>query len=365
MDDRSRRTLSVVIAGGGTGGHLYPGIAVATEFMRRRPDARITFAGTAAGLEARIVPQEGFTLDLIKSAGLKGKSWRARATAGLLIAPSLRDAWLLIGRRRPDVVIGVGGFSSGPVVLAAVLRGIPTMVLEQNAVPGLTNRLLARLVRAAAVTYEETLPFFGQRGFVSGNPVRAEFFAPASNGGQEVREARHVLILGGSQGAHAVNVIVVGGSARLLARHPNVQMVHQTGARDLAEVREGYARAGVPARAEAFFDRVATELVAADLVVCRAGATTLAELAATGRPAILVPLPTATDDHQRKNARVLADAGGALVVEQTIGGDGLADTIAALLDAPDRLQAMGLAMKSLAKPDAARRIVDRALELVR
>src|SRR5262249_37947837 len=165
----------IVIAGGGTGGHLYPGIAVAKELLSRYPQARITFAGTARGIEARVIPREGFGLDLIRSSGLKGKSLRT-ALRGALIAPvSLIDAWSIVARREPDLVIGVGGYSSGPVVMVASLRGMPTMVLEQNAVPGLTNRLLARFVRAAAVTFDSTKAFFGEKGFVSGNPVRAEF----------------------------------------------------------------------------------------------------------------------------------------------------------------------------------------------
>ncbi len=164
--------LSVVIAGGGTGGHLYPGIAVAREVLRRVPDARVSFAGTARGLEARVVPREGFDLDLIRSAGLKGKAIAARLRGAALVPVSMLDAWRILSRRRPDVVLGVGGYSSFPVVFTAALRRIPTMVLEQNAAPGLSNRMLAPWVRAAAVTYQQTVSFFGRRGFVTGNPVR-------------------------------------------------------------------------------------------------------------------------------------------------------------------------------------------------
>src|SRR5947208_17102619 len=168
-------SVRVVIAGGGTGGHLYPGIAVARELLSRQPDAQISFAGTARGIEARVVPREGFALDVIRSGGLKGKSIGDRARGASLLPLGVVDAWRLLSCRRPDLVIGVGGYSSGPVVLVAALRGIATMLLEQNAVPGLTNRLLARIVRPAAVTFESTLTFFGAKGFVSGNPVRPEF----------------------------------------------------------------------------------------------------------------------------------------------------------------------------------------------
>src|SRR4029077_11547093 len=171
--------LCVVIAGGGTGGHLYPGIAVARELLSRQPDARISFAGTSRGIEARVVPREGFPLDVIRSAGLKGKSIVDRARGALLVPAGLVDAWRIVSKRRPDLVIGVGGYSSGPVVLAAALRGVPTMLLEQNAVPGLTNRLLARVVKAAAVTFDSTQAYFGSKAFLSGNPVRPEFLAAA------------------------------------------------------------------------------------------------------------------------------------------------------------------------------------------
>ena len=358
----AKASIAVVIAGGGTGGHLYPGIAVAHEIVRRMPGASVTFAGTSHGLEARAVPREGFELDVIRSAGLKGKSVMSRLRGASLVAPGLWDAWRIISRRRPHVVIGVGGYSSGPVVLAAALRRRPTLVLEQNAVPGLTNRLLAHVVDAAAVSYQDTLRFFGGRGIVAGNPVRSEFFAPlpASRGGASPR----VLILGGSQGAHAINVAVVAAAADLAQRASGLEIVHQTGMRDEQWVREQYAATGVRARAERFLDPVVPEVMTADLVICRAGATTLAELAAAGRPAVLIPFPAATDDHQRKNAQVFADAGAAVVVdERELTPQRLAAVTASLLADSARRAAMAAAMRQLARPDAARRIVDRVFEL--
>src|SRR5688500_4808142 len=179
--------LSVLIAGGGTGGHLYPGIAVAREIAARMPDAQIAFVGTAAGIEARVIPREGFALDVIRSAGLKGKSIGQLFRGLALLPASAADAWRVVKRRRPAVVIGVGGYSSGPVVLLAALRGIPTMLLEQNAMPGLTNRILAPVVDGAAITYEESMPFFGSKGFMSGNPVRPEFFQHEGTYGDDAR----------------------------------------------------------------------------------------------------------------------------------------------------------------------------------
>ena len=359
-----RRSLAIVVAGGGTGGHLYPGIAVARELLRRDPSARVSFAGTARGLEARVVPKEGFELDLIRSAGLKGKSIASRLRGAALLPMGLVDATRIILRRRPDVVIGVGGYSSGPVVLLAALGGIPTMVLEQNAVPGLTNRLLARWVRAAAVTFDETLAHFRGRGFVAGNPVRSEFFAVGERRAGGPSGERRILVLGGSQGARGINLAMVAAAPELARRRPDLGFVHQTGERDLAQVREAYARAGVAARSVAYLDAVADEMTAADLVIARAGATTLAELAAAGRPAVLVPFPAATDDHQRKNARVVADAGGAVVIDETeLSGSRLAGVVDELLGDGGRLATMSHAMRRLARPDAAVRIVDRLLEL--
>ena len=367
MTRGERTPLTVVIAGGGTGGHLYPGIAVARELLARVPDARVSFAGTAQGIEARVVPREGFALDLIRSGGLKGKSLAARARGVALLPLGGGDAWRLLSNRRPHVVIGVGGYSSGPVVALAALRGMPTLLLEQNAVPGLTNRLLAPLVRAAAVTYDVTLPFFKGKGFVSGNPVRSTFFEsdrvdPRDEPAAPVR----VLIFGGSQGAHAINVAAVEAAPELARADTRLAVTHQTGERDLEMVRAGYRRAGLAARVESFLYEMDREVKAAQVIVCRAGATTLAEITAASRGAVLVPLPTATDDHQRKNADVLARAGAAEVIDQReLTGARLATAVLALARDDDRRARMAAAARALARPHAAREIVDRVLALAR
>jgi UDP-N-acetylglucosamine--N-acetylmuramyl-(pentapeptide) pyrophosphoryl-undecaprenol N-acetylglucosamine transferase len=365
-----RRPFRVLFAGGGTGGHLFPGIAVAREILTREPDAEIAFVGTARGIEARAVPKEGFHLDLIRSAGLKGKSIAALLRGVSILPASAWDAWRVLSRRRPHLVIGVGGYSSGPVVALAAVRRIPTLVLEQNAVPGLTNRILARFVSAAALTYDATLPYFGARGFISGNPVRPEFVARAADSapasarrGDPGAEAR-VLIFGGSQGAHAINVAMVEAAAELASDARRLSITHQAGERDLDFVRDGYRRAGLAARVEPFIHEIDVEMTRADVVVCRAGATTLAELAAAGRPAILIPLPTATDDHQRRNALVLAEAGAAEVIdERELTGPALAARLLALVADPTRRASMARAVRRFAKPDAAQVIAARALEL--
>jgi UDP-N-acetylglucosamine--N-acetylmuramyl-(pentapeptide) pyrophosphoryl-undecaprenol N-acetylglucosamine transferase len=362
--------LRVVIAGGGTGGHLYPGVAVARELIARRPDARISFAGTATGIESRVIPREGFELDVIRSGGLKGKSIADRARGAALLPVSVADAWAVVSKRQPDLVIGVGGYSSGPVVLTAALRGVPTMLLEQNAVPGLTNRLLARVVKAAAVTFDSTQAFFGSKAFLSGNPVRPEFLAAAGPQQESALDDQatvtRVLVFGGSQGAHAINVAMVEAAPRLAAARPPLHLTHQTGERDVEMVRTAYRQAGLQADVEPFLYDMGRQLGAADLIVCRAGATTLAEITVAGKAAILVPLPTATDDHQRKNAEALAAGGAAeLLLQAEMTGASLAERILALAADRDRRRRIALAAKSLARPDAAKAIVERALELAR
>jgi UDP-N-acetylglucosamine--N-acetylmuramyl-(pentapeptide) pyrophosphoryl-undecaprenol N-acetylglucosamine transferase len=250
--------------------------------------------------------------------------------------------------------------------MLAAIRGIPTLLMEQNAIPGVTNRSLARFVRAAAVTYEQTIPFFGRKAFVAGNPVRPEFFE--TQGAYDVHSqppgAARILVFGGSQGAHAINMAMVEAAARLAAAAPRLAITHQTGERDVEMVRDGYRRAGLEARVEPFLFAMDREMKSADVVICRAGATTLAELTAAGRPSILIPLPTATDDHQRKNAEALVSQGAARMIEQReLTGERLADEMVALAgDSRVRLE-MSVRARRMARPDAAKVIVDKVLEL--
>jgi UDP-N-acetylglucosamine--N-acetylmuramyl-(pentapeptide) pyrophosphoryl-undecaprenol N-acetylglucosamine transferase len=342
---------------------LYPGIALARELKRRDPATQVSFVGTAQGIEARVVPREGFELDLIHVTGLKGKTRVERMIGFGLLPLSAVDAMRVIAKRRPDVVVGVGGFASGPVLALASVCRYPTMLLEQNALPGITNRLLAHFVRASAVNFEAALAYFPGTGFVAGNPVRPEFF-PAQNEeandrSSEPRDAARVLAFGGSQGSHAINVAVVEAASRLAASGVRLAITHQTGERDLDLVRNAYQRAGLEARVEAFIYQIDGEMKAADLVICRAGATTLAELAASETPSILVPLPNSTDDHQRKNAEVFARSGAALVIEERELQASLGDAMRGVLESPDRRRQMSAAAKSLARRDAAERIADR------
>ncbi|MEP6903459.1 MAG: undecaprenyldiphospho-muramoylpentapeptide beta-N-acetylglucosaminyltransferase, partial [Actinomycetota bacterium] len=288
--------MKVLIAAGGTGGHIYPGIAVAKEIMRRDETSEVLFVGTARGLETKIVPDNGFQLSLIKSAGLKNVGFVGKLKGLLILPQSFLEARRLIKDFKPDVVIGAGGYVSGPVLLTASLMRVPTLVMDSNALPGFTNRRLAPFVTKAALTFEEALPFFGQKGIVTGNPVRQEFFdiQPKERG-----EKVNLLIFGGSQGARAINN-AMGEALESLPKN-RLQVTHQTGEFDFEKLKEIYTRADwQTADVRPYISNMVDEFAKADLVICRAGATTCAELSAAGKAAIMIPLPTAADDHQRK-----------------------------------------------------------------
>ena len=358
-----QRSPRVLMSGAGAGGHLYPGIAVAQEIRRRHPRSQVVFAGT--GPEVRALDRLGFDLKRVRSAGLKGKSTGALVRGLSMLPLGAWDAWRVISLVSPQLVIGLGGYSSGAVVLIAAMRRVPTLVLEQNAMPGLTNRLLAPFITAAAVSHEHVLPHFRGKGFVSGNPVRAGFFEPALPATAPSAEV-HLLVLGGSQGAHAINVAMIAAAPLLVAASVPVVVTHQTGERDHGVVRRGYAEAGLTARVEPFLEHMADAMREADVVVCRAGATTLAEIAAVGRAALLVPLPGAADGHQRLNADELVRAGAADVVPQSdMTGAVLAERLLRLADDRERRRRMAAAARVLARPDAARVIVDRAEQMMR
>jgi UDP-N-acetylglucosamine--N-acetylmuramyl-(pentapeptide) pyrophosphoryl-undecaprenol N-acetylglucosamine transferase len=354
--------MRVIIAAGGTGGHIFPGVAIAHEFRRRAPDAEILFVGTPRGLESKIVPREGFKLELIQVGALKGVSagQRARSLAGLPM--SFVAALKILKRFRPDVVIGVGGYSSGPTLLMAAMRRIPTVVVEPNAMPGFTNRVLARFVDAAALTFEESLKYFPGRGRVTGNPVRGDF---ARLKKKPRTEKLHVLIFGGSQGAHAINMAVVGALALLAPRKESLVITHQTGERDFEAVSRGYAEAGFGgADVKPFIHDMADQFEQADVLICRSGATTAAEVAAAGKAAIFVPFPFATDDHQRKNAEAFEKAGaGRLILQQELTPERLAAELIRLLDHPGEIDRMEEASRKLGRADAAGRAVDLAMEV--
>jgi UDP-N-acetylglucosamine--N-acetylmuramyl-(pentapeptide) pyrophosphoryl-undecaprenol N-acetylglucosamine transferase len=358
--------MNVLIAAGGTGGHIYPGIAVAQEIMRRDPEAKVRFVGTARGLETKLVPKAGFELTLIDSAGLKNVSLVARMKGVVILPKSFVSAGRVIREFRPDVVVGAGGYVSGPVVLMAALLRRPTLVMESNALPGWTNRVLARFVNRAAVSFEQALPYFRGKAVVTGNPVRREFFGiPAKR-----REPGKLslLIFGGSQGARAINEAMLAALPGLKSLPVELRIKHQTGPADFEKVKAGYAAAGWNERAEvcSYIDNMMNDFAAADLVICRAGATTTAELIAAGKASIMIPFPYAADDHQRKNAEALQAAGAArMIVQQELSGERLVNEINELVQTPERLDEMEKASRSLAHGDAAVAAVDLIEGLVR
>ena len=349
---------SVIIAGGGTGGHIYPGIAIAQEFKRRNANCKIVFVGTARGLENKIVPREGFILELIAVTALKGVSIAKRTKSLLMLPKSFFAVRSLIHKHQPEVVIGVGGYASGPMVLIAALMGVPTLIAEQNALPGFTNRMLSRFVKAAAVSFAEAKSFFGNKAEITGNPVRAEFFAIAPRPAGVIK---NIVITGGSQGARAINNAMVEALPILEAHQEKLSIVHQTGELDFEKIKAAYAKSPMKAEVKPFIEKIVDEFANADLVISRAGATTVAELAAAGRPALMIPFPLAADDHQRKNAEAVERAGaGRMILQSELNGERLAKELLALITDAEKLAAMSTASKTLAHPDAAARVVNIA-----
>lgn len=357
--------MRALIAAAGTGGHIYPGIAVAKEILRRDPKSAIRFVGTARGLENRLVPQAGFELSIIDSAGLKSVDALARARGLVKLPRSFWAARRIIKAFQPDIVIGAGGYVSGPVLLTAALMKLPTMIMESNALPGWTNRKLARFVDKAAVTFEASLPFFRGKGVVTGNPVRREFFEIP------VRERNasqfSLLVFGGSQGAHAINEAMVAALPDLEGQREMLRITHQTGEADFERVRAAYDAAGWNERADVrrYIDDMVASFAAADLVISRAGATTTAELIAAGKAAIMVPFPLAADDHQRRNAEALEMRGAArMILQKDLSGARLAQEIKNLVRLPDEIRKMEEASRELARGDAAAAAVDLIEELM-
>lgn len=343
----------MIVAGGGTGGHLFPGLAVAEQWAGADA-ASVLFIGSAFGIEARVIPQTRFAFRPLTIRGLRGRGWRGALGLAVQLPAAIVAALGEVGRFRADVVLGVGGYASFPVVAAAWLRRVPAVLLEQNAHPGLANRALAHLARRVCTTFAAANAYFpAGKVEVTGNPVRA-FPAPAP----APRHGFTLLVFGGSQGAHRINLAMADAAAALFAALPDLRILHQTGAADREAIAARYAALGVAAEAVAFIDDMGAAYHRADLVVCRSGATTVAELTVLGKPAILVPYPFAADDHQRANAAVVAEAGaGVLLLDAECSGERLAAEVIGLAGDRDRLAAMAEAARRLGVPDAAARVV--------
>jgi len=358
--------MRVLIAGGGTGGHVFPGVALAEEVVTRHPDNDVVFVGTARGLEAKVVPQAGFPIELIDVKGLKGKGLVGMLANLLLLPRALLQSWWILRRWRPDIVVGVGGYASGPVVLMAWLMRIPTAVQEQNAIAGFTNRVLGRVVRAAFTAFPEAARHFRRsKVYQLGNPIRRQLLDNFMRPSIEHPEPQ-VLVFGGSQGAHALNMRVIEALPHLADMREKIRITHQTGARDREQVEKGYRAVGFVPDVREFITDMSAAYAGTDLVVCRAGATTLAELTVCRKPSILIPFPAAADNHQVKNARSLVDAGAAVMIEERdLTGERLAQEIRRILDDDALRTSMARSAGRMGSPQAAKEIADVCADLVR
>lgn len=351
--------MRVLIAGGGTGGHVIPALAVARE-LKSRYEAEVLFVGTARGMENRLVPQAGFALELVKVGALKNVSLATRVKTVFDLPRAIFHSRRIIRKFRPDVVIGVGGYASGPAMAAAILGRVPTLAFEPNLIPGFANKMVGRRVTAAAVHFEQTGKYF-RNAHVVGVPVRPEFFNVVA---QPQNHPPTLLVFGGSQGAHAINQALPAAIPEVQRRLPALRVIHQTGERDYNDVREAYSRAGIAAEVSAFIDDMPQAFARADLLVCRSGASTVAEITAAGKPAIFVPFPRAADDHQRHNAEAIADAGAAVLIpESELTPQRLAQKVTELLSDPGKLQAMGAKARKLGHRDAAGKMAEMAVAL--
>ncbi|HXC44601.1 MAG TPA: undecaprenyldiphospho-muramoylpentapeptide beta-N-acetylglucosaminyltransferase [Candidatus Dormibacteraeota bacterium] len=354
--------MRAILAGGGTGGHVIPALAIANE-LKKSYAAEVLFIGTARGIENRLVPAAGYPLQLVRVGALKNVSFMTRVKTAFDLPRAVWDAGRMLNEFAPDVVIGVGGYASGPAMLAAVVKHVPTLAFEPNVVPGFANRVVARFVSGAAVHFEETAKYF-RHAEVTGVPVRQAFFDIAVLDNKERGGTPTLLVFGGSQGAHAINDAMIRCLPELRRQAPGIHIIHQTGERDYNDALAAYRNLGESAEVSKFIEDMPAAFARADLVVCRSGASTVAEITAAGKPAIFVPFPRAADDHQRVNAEALAREGAAVVVEESkLQGVWLAETIAALLNDPPRLQAMSEAARSLAHPNAARDIAAMAVRV--
>jgi UDP-N-acetylglucosamine--N-acetylmuramyl-(pentapeptide) pyrophosphoryl-undecaprenol N-acetylglucosamine transferase len=351
--------VRAIIAGGGTGGHVIPALAIASE-LQARYGAKVMFIGTPLGIENKLVPAAGFELQLVEVGKLKNVSPITRARTLFHLPAAMARCSNLLGKFQPQVVIGVGGYASGPGMLAAWLHGIPTLAFEPNLVPGFANRAVARFVSGAAVHFEDTRRYF-RNPRITGVPVRPEFFkiAPSAPGASPT-----LLVFGGSQGAKAINKAVIESLPELLHALPGLHIIHQTGERDYNEAQAAYLQAGISAEVSAFIHDMPGAFARSDLLVCRSGASTVAEVAASGKPAIFVPFPRAADDHQLRNAQALAGQGAALLIEEReLTKERLTSAVAGLFNDSLRLEQMGAKARSLAHPQAAAEIAAMAAQL--
>ena len=356
----------VVIAGGGTGGHLFPGIALAKALKRQDMDIEISFVGTQKGLEAKVLPREGFELKTILSAGLLGKKRLSRWMSWVKLPVGTAQSMCFLIRKRPDLVVGVGGYASGPLVLSAWILRVPILIHEQNSIPGLTNKWLGKIANKVAVSFKESAKFFSKDKIeVTGNMIREEFCQPRETFPKGPRGLFRVLVLGGSQGAHSINVAMMEALESLTSKKGNIHITHQTGESDFAMVKREYEKSGFSHDVRPFIDGMAEQYRKASLVICRAGATTLAEVTACGKVSVLIPYPHAAHNHQEKNARVLEAANaGELVLDHELSGTRITQSILRALEDPQRLEEMEENSYQLGSRDATEKVRQICMDLL-
>jgi UDP-N-acetylglucosamine--N-acetylmuramyl-(pentapeptide) pyrophosphoryl-undecaprenol N-acetylglucosamine transferase len=355
--------VKLLIAGGGTGGHVFPALAIAQEWKSRGAEREVVLVGTQRGIEMKLVPQAGLPLETLRVAGLKGKGGTTLVKNLAMLGSGLMDAFGVIKKHKPAVAFGVGGYAAGPMLLATWLRGIPNVIFEPNAEPGFTNKVLARFAKKIATGYEVSAGTWGEKAVVTGCPVRQEFFQIVPRAPQK---PYRLLVTGGSQGALPVNRAFIAVAGQLAKRKDDLRIVHQTGERDYNEVQAAYERSGFPVEVVPFLGNMAERFAWADLIVCRAGAITAAEVAAAGRAAIFIPFGRATDSHQLRNAQEMTNAGaGRVITEPDLTAERLTNEIFSLLDQPREIEKMAVQARSLAYPHAARDIVDLIAEAAR
>lgn len=356
----------LVVGGGGTGGHLFPGIAIAQAFKSRHPENAILFVNAGRPLEKTVLTDLGWSQSAISIEGIKGRGRWTQVKAAFKVPGAVWHAYRTIKRFRADVVLSVGGYSAGPVAAAATLCGIPTVLHEQNRLPGVTNRILGRWVNRIYLSFEESREYFDTNKVkVTGNPVRDEILSLADQPvAPNEGKIFTILIVGGSQGAHAINQAVVD-ALPAIKETDQVRFVHQTGPEDAAQIKEAYAQFGINATVSAFFSDMAQQYQKADLIICRAGATTVAEITVVGKAAIFIPFPFAADDHQTQNAQALVDAGAAEMIRQEdLDGQAIAKLIHGYNENRVLLLDMAARARALGRPDAAGVIVDDIFELL-
>ena len=369
--------MRLLIAGGGTGGHLFPGMAVAEEFLARNPSNQVLFVGTDHGIEARAVPAAGYRIELITAAGIRGKGLFSQLKGSAMMLYGYALSRKILKTFQPDMVLGVGGYASLPMVLAAKGMQTPCYIHEQNAIPGMTNKLLARFADRVFITLEESARFFPKgKTLLTGNPLRRQILnlaatqnppsiPPFPEGESEQSEQGRfrLFVFGGSQGAHAINTAMIAALPHLADLSDRLEICHQTGEKDCTEVRASYEKGSIPSTVQPFISDMAVEYHKADLIICRAGATTIAEVTACGKACLFIPFPHAVDDHQRRNAEALLKKQACfMLLERELSGERMAAMIRELISDPETLRRTGEAAFSLARLDAAKIIVDEMIK---